>query len=134
MKYLLIATLFLASCSESESPTDTVESKVGGHHAPIEVNDVNSAELLDSVSYEIQKSTDGFSYTIIESNQGWGYQINKDGAMLINQKHIPSIPGVKGFETKEKATIAAEYILKQVEKGNFPPTVNREILDSLKVL
>jgi hypothetical protein len=54
--------------------------------------------------------------------------------MLINQKHIPSIPGVKGFETKEKATIAAEYILKQVEKGNFPPTVNREILDSLKVL
>lgn len=134
MKYFLILTLALVSCSEAEKPEEVIESKIGGHQAPVEMTNVNSTEVLDSITEEIKTSSGSFSYTVIESDHGYGYQINKDGVMLINQKHIPSIPGVKGFETKEKATIAAKFILQQVEKGNFPPTVNRQILDSLKVL
>jgi hypothetical protein len=133
---IITLVLLIASCSERSRQDEVVESKLGGHQTLIENYDVNSTELLDSITEEIQTSLNHYSYTIIGSDscQGYGYQIYKDGTMLINQKHIPSIPGIKGFETKEKATIAAGYILKQVEKGNFPPTVNREILDSLKVI
>jgi hypothetical protein len=138
MKQLFIISLALlfASCSETPTQDKTVESKLGGHQAPLEHYDENSSELLDAITDEIKTNSSRYSYAIIENDhdQGYGYQIYKDGTMLISQKHIPSVPGVKGFETKEKATIAADYILQQVETGNFPPTVNRKILDSLKVL
>jgi len=138
MKQLLIISfsLLLASCNETSKQEGVVESKLGGRQAPIENHKGNTSELLDSITKEIQINSSQYSYTIIDNDpdQGYGYQIYNDETMLINQKHIPSIPGIKGFETKEKAIITAEYILQQVEKGNFPPTVNRKILDSLKVI
>ena len=138
MKQFLIITLALslASCTEEPTQGEIIESKLGGYQASIENDDDNSSQLLDSLTEVIQTNSSPYSYAIIDNDhgQGYGYEIYKDGTMLINQKHIPSIPGVRGFDTKEKATIAADYILQQVEKGNFPPTVNREILDSLKVI
>jgi len=108
MKHLLIITLFLVSCTETNTPKEIVESKLGGYEAPLVNNAVNSTELEDTSDWEtkeIQTNSSSYSYTIInnESGLGYGYQIHQDGMMLINQKHIPSIPGVNRFETKLKS-------------------------------
>ncbi len=76
-----------------------------------------------------------FSYRVnFLENKGWGYQIFEGAKLLINQEHIPAVQGLHYFSTKENAETMAKYILAEVEKGNFPPTVTEEILDSLKVL
>ncbi len=72
-----------------------------------------------------------YSYQLIEGEHGWGYQIYDGTTMMINQPHIPSVPGIQGFATKEKAEIAARYVLEQINKGNFPPTVSPEKLKEL---
>ncbi len=131
IKYFPLAFL-LFSCGEADNNTEQVESKIGGYQAPIEEH--QPVEILDSISKELQATTSNFSHKVIQGEHGWGYEIYKDGSMMIRQLHIPSIPGINGFETEEKAIIAADYILNQVEKGNFPPTVNKDILDSLQVL
>lgn len=74
------------------------------------------------------------SYKIIENDHGYGYQIFQDDQMMINQPHIPAIAGIKGFETHEKAKIAAEYVKAEIDKGIFPPTVSEEILRDIGAL
>ena len=75
------------------------------------------------------------SYKVIFTEEvGWGYQIFDGNKLMINQKHIPAVQGLTGFETKEKAEKTAQYVLDQVEAGIFPPTITTEILDSLEVL
>lgn len=75
------------------------------------------------------------SYKVIFTEEvGWGYQIFDGNKLMINQKHIPAVQGLKGFETKEKAEKTAQFVLDQVEAGIFPPTITTEILDSLGVL
>ena len=75
-----------------------------------------------------------FSYKIIFTEEkGWGYQVFKGATILINQEHIPAVQGLQYFSSKENAETTAAYILQEVEKGNFPPTVDERILDSLGV-
>ncbi len=98
-------------------------------------NGEKEQEIVPSDKKEKIQVAPSHSYKIIfEEELGWGYQIFNGSTLLINQTHIPAIQGLKGFETKEKAIIAAEYILDEVKNGKFPPTVTVEILDSLKVL
>lgn len=75
-----------------------------------------------------------YSYRLISGDHGWGYQIYKDSSMMINQPHIPSISGVRGFETRAKAEIAARHILKEIELGHFPPTVDEATLRRIGAL
>ena len=109
-KFLIFILLFAISCSDEEIKT-TVQQKKEQQIGP------------------------AFSYKVIfNENKGWGYQIFKGATILINQEHIPAIQGLHYFSSKEKAETMAKYILKEVEKGNFPPTVDKNILDSLDVL
>lgn len=87
----------------------------------------------------IEKSTQKINpeYTVLtveNSTSDWGYQLLKDGQLMIDQKHIPAIQGNRGFATKELAEKTANYILEKIKKGEFPPTVSVEELDSLDVL
>lgn len=65
---------------------------------------------------------------------GWGYQIFDNGTLFINQPHIPAIQGNKGFTTKEKAEMTAQFAILKMEQGFVPPTISPEELDSLGVL
>lgn len=65
---------------------------------------------------------------------GWGYQIFDGSKMIIEQKHIPAIQGISGFDTKEKAELVAKFILDKLNRDIFPPTVSADELDSLGVL
>jgi len=76
-----------------------------------------------------------YSYKVIfDQNNGWGYQIFEAGKMVINQTHIPAIPGIQGFSSQENAEMTAEYLLKKIKEGVFPPTITVQTLDSLGVL
>ena len=68
------------------------------------------------------------------SENNWGYQIFQKETMIINQTTIPSIQGIDGFDTEEKAERTAKFILNKVENGIFPPTVDKEDLEKLGVL
>lgn len=97
-----------------------------------------SAEPSNGNSENEQETTNetvsNYSYKVVEGENGWGYQIFDGSTMQINQMHIPSLPGINGFKSQEKAETAAQFIVQEIEKGNFPPTVSPEILDSLGVL
>ncbi|MFT6244425.1 MAG: hypothetical protein ACJA0U_002486 [Salibacteraceae bacterium] len=62
---------------------------------------------------------------------GWCYQVFRGTKMILNQKHIPAVQGIKGFETKEKAEIAVNFIMERVNAGNERPSVTPEELDSI---
>ncbi|HIP32851.1 MAG TPA: DUF4907 domain-containing protein [Crocinitomicaceae bacterium] len=112
IKYILPIAIIFFACSEEKKQT-----------------------IEPTLKKEVVQASPSHSYKIIfEEKLGWGYQIFNGSTLLINQTHIPAVQGLKGFETKEKATIAAEYILSEVKNGNFPPTVTVEVLDSLNVL
>lgn len=132
MYRILPLIVLLFSCGETEHNSEQIESKIGGFEAEIET--IEPAKLIDSITQELTTSDHSFSHKIIQGEHGWGYEIYEGETMMIRQLHIPSVPGINGFETEEKATIAADYILNEVANGNFPPTVNKDILDSLQVL
>lgn len=118
MKNQLILSLILFAFSCSSEPKIKVEE-----------------EHFEKVTDSKQKTAP--EYTIITVEQtgfGWGYQILKDGKLMIDQKHIPAIQGNKGFSSKETASRTADFMVKKIKNGEFPPTLSIEELDSLEVL
>jgi hypothetical protein len=103
------------------------------HSAPAE-NDSSDYDANNARNEE-DFAPSSYSYKVIfDQNNGWGYQIFESDKMVINQTHIPAVPGVKGFSTEENAQITAEYLLKKIKEGIFPPTITAQNLDSLGVL
>lgn len=93
----------------------------------IKSKSVNNVEVhLDQEAYTLEAT--------FSPEFGWGYQILNNGELYINQPHIPSVQGNKGFDSKDKAIKTAEYIINKLEHDIFPPTVSPEELDSLDVL
>ncbi len=136
-RLLIPILLLLVACSETEPEIQDLRTDEEREAAQQESEVANepSITLNDSLDDSIPPvSASNFSYKIIEVDHGWGYQIYDGSTMLIKQEHIPSVPGINGFETQEKAEIAAKYVLDQVQEGNFPPTVSPEILESIGAL
>ena len=75
-----------------------------------------------------------YSLQTVKSSAGWGYQVYKNEQLFINQPHIPSIQGVKGFKSKEDAQKTGEFIIRKLTQGIMPPSVTEIELDSLGVL
>lgn len=51
--------------------------------------------------------------------------------MLINQQHVPAVNGLYGFETEEKAELAAKFIIERMKEGSDRPSVDASDLDSI---
>ena len=81
--------------------------------------------------HEVDKSI--YEVKTIENPLGWGYEVWKDGAMVINQTHIPAVQGVRAFSSKEQAQKAAEIIKSKLDQGIFPPTISLEELQSIGI-
>jgi hypothetical protein len=64
---------------------------------------------------------------------GYGYIIFINGKKTIVQPHIPGSTGNKGFDSPEKATMTAGFIVDKLRKNNWPPTISAYELDSLGV-
>ena len=72
---------------------------------------------------------------IIPSVDGtFGYDIFVSGRRLIHQPNIPGLAGNRGFTTKSRAQITADFVVKKIRNNEMPPTVTMEDLQSLGVL
>jgi hypothetical protein len=94
-------------------------------------------EVLNNKKTTLIKNKTAPEYTYLtvqNQNSEWGYQLFKDGQLMINQQNIPAVQGNKGFSSKNDAEKIARFILEKVKKGEFPPTISVEELDSLGVL
>ena len=121
---LLSIIFVLTSCLAIED-TSAIES---------ESNDFVE-KITDAVVVEKENKIDNFSLKATFSPEfGWGYQILNNDELYINQPHIPSVQGNKGFSDKSKAIKTAEYIIYKLKNNIFPPTVTPTELDSLNVL
>ncbi len=132
--------ILLSACSDIENE---VEDLRGAEQAiDIEQEPSNGVSTLNNSSSELEsedskitsKKSEWSYETVLISEKNWGYQLFQNGTMVINQTSIPSVQGINGFDTKEKAERTAKHILNKLENGIFPPTVDKEELDSLNVL
>lgn len=89
----------------------------------------------DKVSNNTQKGKrlDNYIVKSFKTSNGWGYQILKDKKVLINQPTIPVIEGNKAFSSKKEALKVANLVKVKLEKGQFPPSVTKSQIDSLKI-
>lgn len=129
--FLLIGLLL--SCSNDVQMDEGSEDS-GPSTATVKENTVEQSE---SSSYGIQSKENNTAFSariIFTDSLGWGYQIFDGNTMLINQIHIPSIQGNRGFKSREAAQLTANFILYKLSNGVFPPTVDEKELDSLGVL
>ena len=129
--FLLVGLLL--SCSNDKVIDETSEE-----------SGTSTKNVKDKIVQESESSTYGipseenkkaYSARIIFTDSlGWGYQIFDGNTMFINQLHIPSIQGNRGFKSREAAQLTANFILYKLSNGVFPPTLDEKELDSLGVL
>lgn len=80
----------------------------------------------------VKKDSDGYTFkAMYKEKVGWGYQIFKGAKIEINQDHVPAVNGLFGFETREKAEIAAKFVISKMNEGMKQPTVKAQELDSI---
>ena len=133
MKHLILTAavgLLLFSCSEEvDNGEDIVRQDLNTEESSKPTDSTNSTTKSTSAS-------NGYTYNVVLNDSGneWGYQLFQGNNMVIKQMHIPAIQGNYGFETKEKAEIAAQFVLNKLENNIFPPAISPEELDSLGVL
>ncbi len=51
-----------------------------------------------------------------------------------HQPHIPSVPGIRGFPTKEKVLKTADFVVEKIKSNIIPPSLNKDELDSLDII
>lgn len=135
--FLLSFSVSLTACK-----TDTGNSLERQIEDNPDIIDHSAHADEDSSYYDVNNTRNhqniapsSYSYKVIfDQNNGWGYQIFEADKMVINQTHIPAIQGIQGFSSQKNAEITAEYLLKKIKEGIFPPTITVQTLDSLGVL
>ena len=133
MKHLILTAavgLLFFSCSEEvDNGEDIVRQDLNTEESSKPTDSTNSTTKSTSAS-------NGYTYNVVLNDSGneWGYQLFQGNNMVIKQMHIPAIQGNYGFETKEKAEIAAQFVLNKLENNIFPPAISPKELDSLGVL
>lgn len=141
MKLILGTLLLVSLCACSEGSKNLDDAQI--EHTLVDENSESVGNTPSNSSSETKNPKDenkpisksNWSYKVTFISEGnWGYQLFDGATMVINQSSIPSIPGVNGFDSREKADKTAKHIIQKLEKGIFPPTVDRQELDSLGVL
>ncbi|WP_299452261.1 DUF4907 domain-containing protein [uncultured Microscilla sp.] len=79
-----------------------------------------------------------FETKIIDGEEGtFGYEITaivNGKTQRIRQTHKPSLPGIKGFDTKAQAQKVADFVVNKIKTQGFPPTVTPEELAQLGIV
>jgi hypothetical protein len=106
----------------------------------IEQPEINEDPLVleeESATIEmpvVKIATENLSLKITANEHiGFGFEILQGTNPLIIQPHIPAIPGIKGFETKEQAAIIGNYMIYKINNGIMPPSISVQDLDSLNI-
>jgi hypothetical protein len=113
ISYLFLLFFIGISCSDNtdQQPTVPAKKKV-------------SEQIKNKASWNVFHTPD----------IGWGYRIFRGAKLIIDQQHIPAVPGIKGFDSRSKAEQTAQYIMQLVAAGNDRPSVSTKELDSIGVI
>lgn len=138
MKLIPIVGILVIATACSSHIEEKIKDK-SRNEPPVQYEVVPVEDRIDNTDEpELEKKpvqSPEWTYEIVPISEGnWGYQLFQNGKMIINQTTIPSVQGNNGFATAEKAERTAEYILKKLENGIFPPTVEQKELEELDVL
>ena len=127
-------TFLILSCS-SEEPASDIPPTITQPEDNI-VEEVYDTSAYIDTSEPISHDYDGqYSFSVFQNeDQSWGYEILDDSNTFILQKNIPAIPGKKGFSTEARAEKTASFVIYKLEQGYFPPSLNKNELDSLGVI
>lgn len=151
---ILVFILFgilISSCADTENKNKVVDLRSGEEieddlrvpqgdgeiegKSESESEEQGESEGKNALRVPQGTGTGEWTYKVVmNSEKNWGYQLFQNGKMIINQTTIPSVQGMAGFDSQEKAERTAKHIISKLEKGVFPPTVDKKELDSLKVL
>jgi hypothetical protein len=88
---------------------------------------------LESETAELTDTLEGYRAESYALASGWGYRVYSSGKLIIDQPHIPALPGNKTFNSSEQAEQAAKLIVLKLQSGVFPPTITLKELDSLSI-
>jgi hypothetical protein len=118
--FFLLIFLFCAEMSLKAQITGQPPSKTG------QKSDFPSGDAFKNakITYEL---IPGISNT-------WGYDILVDNKLTIHQPSIPSLPGNKGFKTREGAEKVAKLVIQKMKKGEMPPSIDAEEMKKLKAI
>ena len=130
MRIWILALIALASCIEQpdirkEAPTPDNRELPIKRQEKKKVSEKNKQQelVVENLSLKITDS----EYT------GFGFEILQGTSPLIIQPHIPAIQGIKGFKTKEQASVIGYYMIYKINHGIMPPSITVQDLDSLEI-
>lgn len=109
-------------------------------NSDLERNTVNAITHSSSTAHETRKilkgkDTGNLTYRIIETvGNTFGYDIYRDGQLLIHQPQRPALSGKSGFDTREDAEKVARLVIRKIQKGVMPPTVEIDEMKQLRVI
>ena len=120
---LFLSFLVFISCTSQPEQVENTSLPI----AP-QPNEQNQIEAIPNFTTQI------FLVDSLNPKSGFGYNILVDGSIFIHQATIPSLPGNKAFDSKEKAELVANLVSHKLKNNIMPPSVTKAELDSLKIL
>jgi len=130
MKIWILTLLTLASCIE-QPKTRQESSALDNRSVAIKKPD---EKIADKKNRQQELVGENLSLKITNSEYtGFGFEILQGTSPLIIQPHIPAIQGIKGFKTKEQASIIGNYMIYKINHGVMPPSISVQDLDSLDI-
>lgn len=131
--YILTCILF-SSCSDPKHPDGADLTKVDTSKKPPIENPYKNAKLEVRVFNNDSIQKDPKSTEKEPIIHGYGYEIHMFDALYIRQPHIPTINGLRGFNSREQAYKAGEFVCTKIRNNIMPPGLTLAELDSLGVL
>ena len=130
MRIWTLTLLTLASCIE-QPKTRQESSALDNRSVAIKKPD---EKIADKKNKQQELVGENLSLKITNSEYtGFGFEILQGTSPLIIQPHIPAIQGIKGFKTKEQASIIGNYMIYKINHGVMPPSISVQDLDSLDI-
>ena len=130
MRIWILTLLTLASCIE-QPKTRQESSALDNRSIAIKKPD---EKIADKKNKQQELVGENLSLKITDSEYtGFGFEILQGTSPLIIQPHIPAIQGIKGFKTKEQASIIGNYMIYKINHGVMPPSISVQDLDSLDI-
>ncbi len=135
MKVFILPLLFYVmlmghGCAQSPTHSATHNPPTDSIQPPAMVSDSVMENLKREKAVLVKKMESAqVTYFIIKAPDNmFGYSIFIDGQMYVEQKSIPALEGIKGFDSKEDAEKIAKMVVRKIKEGEMPPTVTPEEL------
>lgn len=98
------------------------------------VNVIHAQKIPTTQEAKKNTNTTFTAKTFKNADNTYGYDVYANSKLLIHQPNIPTMPGNKGFATKQDASIVAKLVIEKLEQNIMPPTITKEELRKLKVI